>query len=385
MILFTSSVVREKAVVINLKKMKRIKLSNAFFVAYMCLGFFHLAAQPEAPAGKKWVEMAELTDEFDTWDGVKWKYSTWNYGNTPVNMTKENAGVSDGKLWIKATLSDDETLWMNSSRIVSKTKIFYPMYMECSMKANSISSFNTFWLNNGNSTDRNEIDMCESNANPSMEGKEAMPYTLNSQYFIVKDNVTERNNGNFDSHNLMLDNPLRAVHWDQAYHTIGIWWKDARNVQFYLNGEEAGSVTAKQDFTLSMTVIWDVWTQNERWVGGLPEKDDLLDDTRNTMYVDWIHTYTLAEDFNVSSFAHEDSGHKIDVYPNPASDYVNIRLNTSEINAATLTITNAAGKVVKSQEIEKAENQISIKNLPVGFYVVQVINKGSVTSKVLIK
>ena len=90
-----------------------------------------------------------------------------------------------------------------------------------------------------------------------------------------------------------------SIHYTKLYE---------RNVQFYLNGEEAGSVTAKQDFTLSMTVIWDVWTQNERWVGGLPEKDDLLDDTRNTMYVDWIHTYTLAEDFNVSSFAHEDSG-----------------------------------------------------------------------------
>ena len=82
------------------------------------------------------------------------------------------------------------------------------------------------------------------------------------------------------------------------FQRIGVWWKDANNIQFYLNGEPTGKVVSKQDFTLELNIIWDLWTADETWTGGLCEKEDLLDDRINTMYVDWIHTYKLerAED-----------------------------------------------------------------------------------------
>ena len=96
-------------------------------------------------------------DEFNNgFDDSKWSKSLWNYGE-PVYMVAENSGVSDGKLWIKATLRNDSVRWFQTSRIMSKEKISYPLYMECSMIANNVSSFNTFWLNNGDSYNRDEI------------------------------------------------------------------------------------------------------------------------------------------------------------------------------------------------------------------------------------
>ena len=104
----------------------------------------------------------------------------WDYGNTPVHMVKENAYVENGNLIIAATKNPDETSaqWMLSSRVASRGyRVKYPMYTECKMKANSISSYSTYWLNNGNESGRDEVDMCESNANPSWPGKEDMAYT----------------------------------------------------------------------------------------------------------------------------------------------------------------------------------------------------------------
>ena len=111
----------------------------------------------------------------------------------------------------------------------------------------------------------------------------------------MEDSVTERAAGNLDNRNLSNGNPLRGVKWNEAYHTIGAWWKDKNTVQFYLNGELAGQVVTTKDFTRSQNIIWDLWTADETWLGGIANQADLTDDNINTMYVDWIHTYELVD------------------------------------------------------------------------------------------
>ncbi|NJB82016.1 LamG domain-containing protein [Wenyingzhuangia aestuarii] len=251
------------------------------------------------PEGMVWEKVEALSDEFETWNSDKWTKTNWNYGGTPVNMLNKNSGVTDGNLWIKATLdSTSEDQWFETSRVRSKTSIKFPMYTECSIKTAHISAFNTFWLNNGNSNDRDEIDIIENNSNPSAEATnsfdlDAYPWQMNSQYFIVKDGVTERAKGNSSNKDLSEGNTLRGVKWNEAYHVVGAWWKDAYTVQFYLDGEPSGKVTTKQPFTLEQFLIWDLWTQDSAWVGGLPKKEELLDDTVNTMRVDWVRTWKL--------------------------------------------------------------------------------------------
>ncbi|MEQ9289675.1 MAG: family 16 glycosylhydrolase [Cyclobacteriaceae bacterium] len=258
------------------------------------------------PEDMKWVKVEELSDEFDVWDDAKWFNSFWNYGETPVWMRSENSGVEDGKLYIKATLRDHPTQWFQTARVHSKGKISYPMYTECSMKTAHISAFNTFWMNNGDIDNRDEIDIVENNSNPTSECRDQsdkpsnypwtpwfFPTQMNSQYFIAKNGSTVRHEDNYDTRFLSDTNPKKDKTWNEDYHTVGVWWIDKRNVQFYLNGEPAGKVSTSRDFTRELELIWDLWTTEDCWLGGLPEKEDLNDGSINTMRVDWVRTWRL--------------------------------------------------------------------------------------------
>ncbi|WP_141675458.1 Ig-like domain-containing protein [Formosa haliotis] len=264
------------------------------------------------PEGKKWVKNEQMSDEFEVWDSNKWFKSTWNYG-VPVFMTTAgtNSGVADGNLWIKATLneSNPEDRWFQTARIHSREKANYPMYTEARIKASYISAYNTYWLNNGDSYNRDEIDIIENNAKPSCDCQPDFPLQMNSQYFQADSNKTPgviRDEDNFNQSNLSDTNPSKNVKWNEDYHTFGVWWKDSKHIQFYLDGEPAGSVVVGHDrsgkeypdreFTRDLEIIFDLWTSNDNWLGGLPAKSELNDNTINTMKVDWVRTWTLEQE-----------------------------------------------------------------------------------------
>lgn len=251
-----------------------------------------LHAQPSAPQGMKWLIVDELSDEFEQWNKDKWSHSLWNYP-PPVKMMAKNSGVSNGKLWIKATLGKDTSRWFETCRIMSEAQIKFPMYTECSMKTSHISAFSTYWLNNGNSRNRDEIDICEHNTKPSWPDQLDRPYTMYSQYFIVVDDDTERAHGNFDNRKLSDSNPAKGIKWNETYQTLGCYWKNEHDVIFYVNGEIAGSVKSTRKYTRNLHIIWDLWTSVHSWTGGIADKNDLKNNAINTMYVDWIHTYKL--------------------------------------------------------------------------------------------
>ncbi len=268
------------------------------------------------PAGKKWIKFDAMSDEFDTWDSSKWFKSTWDYP-VPVSVSNssQNSGVTDGKLWIKPTVNEANAggRWFQTARIHSFEETSYPMYTEASIKTSHISAYNTFWLNKGEGGGgifRDEIDVIENNSKPSCTGCQAdtYPTQMNSQYFHADDNLDPkviRNKGNFLRSDLSSENPLRNVGWNEDYHTYGVWWKDSKNIQFYLNGEPAGSVvvgehldgnTYDREFTRELEIIFDVWTNEAGWLGGLPAKSDLADDANNTMRVDWVRTWKLEDE-----------------------------------------------------------------------------------------
>ena len=170
------------------------------------------------------------------------------------------------------------------------------MYTESRIKTAHLSAYNTFWLNNGNINNRNEIDVIENNSKPSCNCQPAFPWQMNSQYFHVVDVNTQRNKGNFDNRNLSQENPLRGVPWNEDYHIVGVWWKNERDIQFYLEGEPAGSVVSARDFTRELFLLWDLWTFDATWLGGLAMQSDLQDARVNTMYVDWVRTWQLEEE-----------------------------------------------------------------------------------------
>ncbi|RJE72502.1 family 16 glycosylhydrolase [Reichenbachiella sp. MSK19-1] len=268
-----------------------------------------VSIQDSTPANMEWIKVETLSDEFEAWDADKWFKSTWNY-EVPVYMTTDadNSGVSEGNLWIKATLneSNPEDRWFQTARIHSRTKISYPMYTEASIKTSHISAYNTYWLNNGNIDERDEIDIIENNSNPSCDCQPDMPERMNAQYFHVDPDLTPqevREHANFNRSGLSDANPLKNSGWNEAYHTYGLWWKDAQNIQFYLDGEPAGHVKVGDDrsgqfypnreFTKDLEIIFDLWSNEADWLGGLPQKADLENDNINTMRIDWVRTWTL--------------------------------------------------------------------------------------------
>ncbi|GAA4934363.1 hypothetical protein GCM10023314_03500 [Algibacter agarivorans] len=262
------------------------------------------------PSDKQWVKSEDHSDEFDAWNPGKWYKSTWNY-DPPVFMTHNsaNSGVADGNLWIKATLNENnaDDRWFQTARIHSVKKVKYPIYTEARIKTAHISAFNTYWLNNGNADNRDEIDIIENNSKPTCTNCSAddFPSKMKSHYHQVDENETPnwiRHGGDFYRADLSSTNPLKNKGWNEDYHIYGAWWKDSKNVQFYLDGEPAGSIvvgehwddkTYDREFTRDLEIIFDLWTNQADWLGGLPPKSDLGDNTINTMRIDWVRTWKL--------------------------------------------------------------------------------------------
>ena len=351
------------------------------FLTYLFV--IQITAQPAPPSGMQWEEVPQLTDEFNSFDTNKWWKPLWNYG-VPVQMRAQNSGVTNGNLWIKATLDNSAERWFETSRVMSRAQIKFPMYTECSMRTAHISAYNTFWFNNGDINNRDEIDIVENNSKPSCGCQPNFPWQMNSQYFLTVNGNDERDKGNFDNRNLSPNNPKKGVKWNEEYHTVGMWWIDNQNVQFYLDGEPAGSIkTTNRRFTRNQNMIWDLWTIAQPWAGGIAIKNDLLDDQNNTMYVDWVHTYRLVES-TLSVADNSVISNEPVIYPNPVENILNVVFNKNISNNTDISFYNSAGELIKTHNL-KDNNQILLKEFSAGIYFAKIINGSSISYKTIVK
>jgi hypothetical protein len=72
---------------------------------------------------------------------------------------------------------------------------------------------------------------------------------------------------------------------------------------------------------------------------------------------------------------------KVTVYPNPASDILNIAFDSPVEGEVTLVLINSQGKVVKTGTIEAAstEKQINMQDVPGGVYYLR-LSKGAISN-----
>ncbi len=73
---------------------------------------------------------------------------------------------------------------------------------------------------------------------------------------------------------------------------------------------------------------------------------------------------------------------KIDAYPNPMQDELNIVLDESLPPDVSVSIYNTMGHLVFSDDIDGHKKTISVADWPVGLYVVQSVSKGSVVASI---
>lgn len=77
---------------------------------------------------------------------------------------------------------------------------------------------------------------------------------------------------------------------------------------------------------------------------------------------------------------------KLDIYPNPTTDILNIKLNSSNLLNCKLTIFNMLGQIIDSFEISTQDSKINVTYYPKGLYCCVITNKGKyLTSKIFIK
>lgn len=74
---------------------------------------------------------------------------------------------------------------------------------------------------------------------------------------------------------------------------------------------------------------------------------------------------------------------EISIYPNPASDFVNISSSNTKIDS--VVITDASGRVVMTNKMDALSGKVNIAHLPKGVYMVSLTADGKTVTKKIIK
>ena len=263
--------------------------------------FLANAQTPIPPKGKKWAPVKELTDEFNNGklDASKWDdyHPHWE-GRAPSKFLKGNAFVEDGFLKLRSTLMKDPStvkdkfkdMWVNSAACVSKQNSAKPgYYYEARIKASSLSMTSSFWFRVGKFS---EIDIIEHVGNPSVEKRQAdLPYEFgtNTHYYGPEKGPKPKGT--------KWHMPTRGR---DEFHVYGMWWKpNGKELIFYHNGEEINRLVPRVPLTENLKMVFDTEVFPFATAGvahiGLPLPENLNDNSKNTMLVDWVRTYKLVK------------------------------------------------------------------------------------------
>jgi len=72
------------------------------------------------------------------------------------------------------------------------------------------------------------------------------------------------------------------------------------------------------------------------------------------------------------------------VFPNPASEFLNINLDSDEFNIQALNLVSIDGKNMRSINVDKNRNVLDISTINTGVYLLQVILEEDIVYKKII-
>ncbi|WP_187271104.1 family 16 glycosylhydrolase [Neolewinella aurantiaca] len=264
-----------------------------------------------APAGPgmEWTLLEDYSDDFN-YSGKpeaftkRWRsayMSKWE-GPGLTRWREDHSQVENGNLVIRASRESDGKV--GAGIITSQKPISYPVYTEARIKASNLELSSNFWMLSKDA--KREIDVLE-----VYGGTEAWPHptraTTNFHLFKRDASGIHGDFNDLSGHYLPDTTP-----WRMDYHTFGVFWKSPTEVSFYIDGKEmensswADAKLFDQNYTKTyldksvdnmdrpMYLILD--TEDHDWrveKGNTPTDEELADDSRNRMYVDWVRTYTL--------------------------------------------------------------------------------------------
>ena len=125
-----------------------------------------------------------------------------------------------------------------------------------------------------------------------------------------------------------------------------------------------------------------------------PTNQAVSQEVADALYVNSDHipvTMNLAVTYNLGEDEITDNSLSFDIFPNPASDKINIRFYQDNIGKANILLFNALGQLVYSDQVFVndclSEHVINVDNLPKGFYFLKITNADGLTdtSKVVVE
>ncbi len=281
-----------------------------------------------AIAGQKWVLNEALSDEFnydfapsstranfgenDRW--YNYYHGNWS-GPAPTYWVHENVWVEDGNLKIVATRPEDAALLnvesgeesaklpaTHTACITSNNRVSYPAFVEARVKLSNSTMASDVWMLSPDDTQ--EIDICEAYGSARNTGYAGRSF-YGETYLHLSHHVFIRSPFQ-DYQPLMMQtwyqDEWKTV-WREDYHRIGVYWRDAWNLEYYVDGRLVRVVSGKSiidpnDFTggtgltKEMDIIINMEDQSWRAIGGMSPTDDELENRENSTFnVDWIRVY----------------------------------------------------------------------------------------------
>lgn len=245
---------------------------------------------PDAPTGYHWQANPALSDDFDgdQLDADKWlPYQPQWKGRVPSLFSPKNVALRDGDLRLRSTpsvksLKDvknvDTDAWIDSACVSSKKPIALYGYYEARIQASRLSMTSSFWLQGKYS----EIDIVEQLGRSIKVPTLGQYMQMNSHYF----------KGGWQNDKPKPIKVRMLTGAAEKFHIYGVWWKDQDNLWFYCDGVKVAEMKTQGPFTEPMYLFLD--TEAFPWAG-FPTLESLNDPLKNTMYVDWVHSWTLVE------------------------------------------------------------------------------------------
>jgi Zn-dependent metalloprotease/chitodextrinase len=170
------------------------------------------------------------------------------------------------------------------------------------------------------------------------------------------------------------------IDWDHS----GTFDTDERMVYGSSSSSEtlSGAFTVPSDATLGTTRMRVTMKYNAAGTAcesfSYGEVEDYTINVTNSAF-----NYSLTSAGNTNELGFEEAT-EVSVYPNPASSFVNVRINNGTKHGM-ISIFDVTGSLVKVVEIEGNEREINISELPAGLYIISIEDEKEPQTKQFIK
>ncbi len=256
------------------------------------------------PTGFKW-ELEAVSDDF-SYDASptdkpkeftnRWKSAFINPWMGP-GKTEWNAGhsyVTNGRLGIHASRKKD-TAKVYTGIITSKRAYKFPLFLEAKVKISNQVLASNVWLLSADSTE--EIDVVEAYGSDRSD----------QNWFAERVHI---------SHHVFIRSPFQDYQptdpgtwftngtiWRKSFHRFGVYWRDPWHLEYYIDGKLVRTVSGEKiidpkgytkgtGLSKAMHLIINMEDQNWRSDKGItPTDEELADQSKRIMWVDWIRVY----------------------------------------------------------------------------------------------